>query len=577
MSNQSNIREKILYFLLGTAIIIFYFSRLFFPEQQLFSTPDFGHSDLWHFNIPVKYVYSKALKNNKFPYTVKEIGKNFPLIGENQVGAFNLQNIILYKFLPFITAFNLTYILIFLTTFIGCYSLFLEFKIAPTLSLTGALTLTFSGFFISQIVHLNLIQTASYFPILFFLLERLSKNHQKRYFAMFTFLQTQCFFAGFPQFFLIINFFFFVYLLLLKNKKNIIIYFTSISISLIFCLIQIIPSLSFTKEVGRSHGLPTNSLSAFPYSFKNLLAFFNPYIFGNPKYGTYPLFNSNWGIFWESTFYIGIVTIIIFLSTIFLRILKMTKALPKNIAAKISISHKDKSIFLIGFFSLLLGLGKYTPAFLLIQILPFSLFRNPARFIFLFMFMAIFMSFRFLNQIHQKLSTLKKNIFSSLVFFLVIPELMMKFYSYNLILPARKVLEPPPNAKLVKTSDVIYSHSPYTNWNKIFLNKGWGSKNEIESYIFLKNQLDENINALWEKSNINVYAGSIPKKQIEITNKIQNLLKINGDKISISDANLRKMKRMGITIIFSPRQIQGALRQVNLLRFKTLQIYTYRL
>ncbi len=209
MSEKNPKKLHLFYLILGLFIIILYFLRLFYPQAALYSTPDFGQSDLWNFSLPMKKIYREALQKNILPIYDQRVGNGFPVLAENQIGALNLQNIILYKFLPFVTAFNLSYVLIFATSFVGCYLLFSEFRIIPFLCFTGALIFSFSGFFVTQIVHPNLIHTAAYFPLLFYLLEKYCKYKKKSSLLLFIFFQTQCFLAGFPQFFLIINFFFF--------------------------------------------------------------------------------------------------------------------------------------------------------------------------------------------------------------------------------------------------------------------------------------------------------------------------------------------------------------------------------
>jgi len=183
----SETKQKLVFISLGFLIILIYFSRLFWPEPALFSTPDFGHSDLWHLNIPLRFSYWEALQKNQLPFWDQKIGNGFPVFAENETGALNLQNLILYRFFPFVTAFNLSYVFIFLTAFLGTILLFFEFRVHKFMSFIGALIFTFSGFFITHIIHPNLIHTASYFPLLFFLLERTNKcslSFRRKYFHL---------------------------------------------------------------------------------------------------------------------------------------------------------------------------------------------------------------------------------------------------------------------------------------------------------------------------------------------------------------------------------------------------------
>jgi hypothetical protein len=546
MMKISSFKQKLIFISLGLAIICIYFSRLFFPVPSLFSTPDFGRSDLWHQNIPLRYSYSESLQKNELPLWDQRIGNGFPVFAENQIGGLNLQNLILFRFLPFVTAFNLSYIFIFFTSFIGCFLLFNEFRINPFLSFTGALIFAFSGFFIVHIPHVNLIHAASYLPLLFFLLEKWTKTKNLSFLSLFIFFETQCFLAGSPQFFLIINLFFFLYLILMKNIKNLMLFMILLTVSLVFCLPQIIPSYHFFAQTARSGGEQISELSSYPFSPKNLISFLNPFTFGNPKIGNYPMYSNSWGVFWESTFYIGIFTFIIYLSGIFFK---------KN--------HKSSSVLKSGIFFLLLGLGKYTPFFIILQILPFSLFRVPSRFLYLFMFSIIFIAITTLNKIINRINKQNyKKIFQLSFFILVIPELLIIFYNYNLILPARIIFSKPKTTSYINSNDLVYSFGSHFNWNKIFAKNGWNTMAQVNKYQFLNNQVDSNMNIFWKINNFDVYAWGFINNFETIRNQI--LLKTLNSRtnkkynsISLRTKDFNIFEKYGINVLISPVKIQG--------------------
>lgn len=567
MKNWITDHQNFLFILLGALIIFLYFARLFFPEPALFSTPDFGLYDLWHQNIPLRYAYWQSLQKNQLPLWDQRIGNGFPIFAENQIGALNFQNLIFFKFLPFVTAFNLSYIFIFLTAFIGCFLLFNEFRINSFLSFTGALIFTFSGFFIVHIPHINLIHTASYFPILFYFLERETKYRRKKDFLFFVFFQTQCLLAGSPQFFFIINLFFFLYLFLMKKLKNLFLFLTTLLFALILCLPQIIPSIRFATNTERLENPNISGISVFPYNPKNILSFINPFIFGNPKEGTYKKFNQDWGLFWESTFYIGVITALIYLIAIFLK---------KN--------HKTKSVFLLGIIFFLLGLGKYTPLFLILQNPPFNLFRLPSRFIFIFMFSAVFLSISFLNKKNLKIKNSAVKYATCIVFFLITMfELISQFYNYNLIIPSQIIFKKPKAVKFInQKKDMIFSYATYTTWNKIFIKQGWKDKSTEKLYIFLKNQLDSDLNLLWNVKNFNAYGWETFDNYKLIANLLNEILnKRFSDKtnrINLKKNDLEIFQKFGINTIISPIEIKGdKVKQISKLNFDKTSVYIVKL
>src|SRR3990167_10664911 len=100
---------------------LWFFFDLFFPVAKLFSTPDFGQSDLWQLNYPAKFALAKALSQNSIPLWNDQIATGFPQLAEGQTGVFNLMNLLIYKFLPFKTAINVGYFFIFLSSATGSY------------------------------------------------------------------------------------------------------------------------------------------------------------------------------------------------------------------------------------------------------------------------------------------------------------------------------------------------------------------------------------------------------------------------------------------------------------------------
>src|SRR3989344_6879798 len=105
-----------------TIIILSFFSRLFYPEERLFITPDFGGSDIFDLNLPAKYSLSESLKNNQLPLWNKDIGAGFPQLAEGQIGALNMYNLVAFKFIPFPYSYNISYIVIFFTAALGAYT-----------------------------------------------------------------------------------------------------------------------------------------------------------------------------------------------------------------------------------------------------------------------------------------------------------------------------------------------------------------------------------------------------------------------------------------------------------------------
>src|SRR3990167_6367961 len=179
-------------------VVFVFFWRLFFPPS-IFITPDFGRSDLVHFNIPVKMILAEAIKNRELPLWEPRIGQGFPVFEEGQIGFFYLPNLILFAIFPFWFAFNLGYVTTFSLAAIGTYLLARSFNLNKAASYLAAITFAFSPIFTLQIHHYNLIQTASLAPWLFLLVNSFFNQRRLIFLALVPLVLSQQFFTGFPQ------------------------------------------------------------------------------------------------------------------------------------------------------------------------------------------------------------------------------------------------------------------------------------------------------------------------------------------------------------------------------------------
>src|SRR3989338_8046867 len=128
-------------------VSLIFFARLFFPTSRLFMIPDFGQSDVYHFNLPLKDILHKSLANNRWPLWTENLAAGFPVLAEGQIGTFYLPNLVLFKFLPLVPAYNLNLLLSFFTASSGMYFFCRKIRLGKISSLLSALFFTYSLFF----------------------------------------------------------------------------------------------------------------------------------------------------------------------------------------------------------------------------------------------------------------------------------------------------------------------------------------------------------------------------------------------------------------------------------------------
>lgn len=501
----------------------------------MFGTPDFGQSDLWHQNFAFKFLLSEALKLGYFPLWSKDIGMGFPLLGEGQIGMFYLPNIILFRLFDPVLAFNLSYVFIFLTTFIGSYLFGRTIKLKKISSIFLAYIFTFSGVMITHVPHINLIQVVSWIPWQFYLIEKLIKTEEKRFMFGIAFALSFQLYACYQQIVLIslmCSGLYFLFRVKQEKKVRIIFkYLLAILFGILVSLPQLLPSMELLKLSFRDAGTAIREIARFPYHPKNLLSFLNPYWFGDPRIGTYPPFSNDWGIFWESTGYIGLMPLIIAIGAL---VLKQKIKLIKFLSA-----------ILILF--IILFLGRYTPFFFVFQILPFSLFRVPSRFLIAFVWFLAIAAAIGINKV-------KYNFLVLLIILISFLDLGNFAVRYNSVISSEKWLaEPEVISVLKKDKDWfrVYCQRPIDNWNEVLNARGW---KDMDRYITFRNCLDPNQNLIWSISTVEARSGILSRRQRVWQNTLDNattLDRSNGyEKISSSGAKLLFLS--GIKYYISP-------------------------
>ncbi len=493
-----------------------------------FGTPDFGHSDIWHFNFPLKFLLSQALKAGYLPLWSKDIGTGFPVLGEGQIGVFNLYNFLAFSFLNPVLAFNLGFLVIFVTSAAGTYLFCRSLKLSNLSSLFSALIFSLSGYFATQVVHFNLLQAASFLPWEFYLAEKIFQSKQLRWKFLFAFVLSQQIYAGFPQVVMISLVGVGLYALGKKNLK----YLCSLGLTFVAGVILASPQLYANWQLShfsfRTGSVAVTTLADFPFGFKNFISFVLPYFFGDPRVGTYPHYSSTWGIFWESTPYLGILPILLAATSYFHK--KFTKI--------------TKILMLLLVISGILLLGRNTFLFFVSQIPPLSFFRVPARFLWIFVW-----SLTILATIgYERLAKWLKVI----VLVTAVLDLANFAIHYNAIINTTSWLKTPETVEILSKDQSwyrIYTNVPYVEWNKL---KGWGS---MANYYAFRNALDPNQNLFWNIPNVDYYTGLAPRRLEVYKNLID--VGVNSATVSSSSAKLLSLAGVKYFITASPLSISG--------------------
>src|SRR3990170_6220182 len=188
--------KRLLPILFITLVVIAFFWRLFYPEPKLIYSVEIIGSDIWNVYYPVKHFLSQSLKGGQLPFWSKDLGIGLPVQAEGQVGTFYLPNLILYWLLPTWLAWNLSLVFTFFLLFLGSYLFFRKLGVSRVGSLFSGFAFSFGGYFVTRIIHIAPLETASLLPWVFLAGEYLWENPNSKRFLLFGLVLSQQIFAG---------------------------------------------------------------------------------------------------------------------------------------------------------------------------------------------------------------------------------------------------------------------------------------------------------------------------------------------------------------------------------------------
>ena len=505
-------------------IIVGFFYPLFYPSPRLFFTPDHDSSDVSHFNIPFKHFLSESLKAHSLPLWSDAIGEGFPVLAQGEVGTFAITNLVLYTIFPFVTAFNLTYVTIFIMFAIGMYLVARELSLSRLVAFFCGSIFAFTGFHIVQIPHLNHLQTFSYFPFLFWIWLRMLHHPTSLIWLLAPFVFSQQIFAGHFQYVYMEAIFFFLFIAFSfkqYKKQYASLWFKFIAVILVTILlsaIQLFPTYEFFSLSNRNRYLLSFGSSSYTFglSIKEFIRALNPYILGDIRVGSFVDIYSE--SYWETLFYIGIIPLLLFLLSL-------------RLARNISFVRVFLLIFPI---LLVLSMDMKSPLYVLFSFPPFSWFRIQSRFVAYMSFLAVLLSGLSLEALTKRIrnNTVRMCVLLAFVSISVF-ELFQFGRSYNPTLDARRILDMPEFLTNINVTWPYRMHAVRSDryWRKQLYKYGWEN---IDNYLYLLNHGTPNYPMIGHIPSLTVYSGISLKKQSYFESLLEVSIKNPNKQASLS-------------------------------------------
>lgn len=243
------------YILLG---ILLAFWLVFFRE--LLSGSAYLFDDFIEQYYPGKFMSSVMLSKGIIPFWNPFIFSGMPFLADLQIAVFYPFNFALTLFVKndklSALAIQNSILLHYLLTSVFTFYLAKHFKLSGLFSLLFALMFTYSSYMMVHMIHMPLVEAATWFPLFFLLWLKFISTGKYYYPLLAGFVMALCILAGYPQvpFF---NFFFIGFYTLFVsydfyksgNIRKIIILFLGLVVTVLFTLglsaFQLLPTLEF--------------------------------------------------------------------------------------------------------------------------------------------------------------------------------------------------------------------------------------------------------------------------------------------------------------------------------------------
>lgn len=534
--------------------------------REMIVTPDFGLSDVLYVGYSSKVTLANSLRSFSLPLWNRYIGSGFPQIGF-PIGTYNPINILLFMLLPAPQAYSLGLALSLLIASCGMYLFMRGKKMTREGSFLSGITFSLSAVFTARLVHFPVIQTMCFFPYLLWCADKIvyaesvqsrsDAGHVKSFNRFFDVVQYRLKFivvgsfivgiqilTGFYQivlYSLIVSGLYVLWVLRglqtgWKSKRDIV-FALLVSVVLGFGLgsAQILPSLEFTRESIRSSGVG-EQVFRFPYPPQHLLTFIYPYLLGDPRNGTYPMYSDSWGIFWENAGYAGIIPLLL-----------------AGLAIALTLKNRGANVIhvILLIFCLLLMFGKFGPLRYLYYIPPLSLFRVPARWMFFVVFFLAFFAGTGFDILRKAIRNSSVRRFAGAMLLLITAlDLVWFATTYHLRGETRVWLKPPSTAEFLSSRPPgrIYSYGTSGFWNAVFLKHGWYGDRGNQYAMFLEG-LEPNWNVLFDIPQAGSYKVLLTNRDAAFNTILND---VDLEKGTISPAARSALNMSSVQYIISP-------------------------
>lgn len=126
-------------------------------------------------NLPLRALAGEDLRQGHLPLWNPYIWSGSPLLGGLNAGAL-YPFTWLFAFLPVLAAWTVNLVVVYVTAAVGMYALLRQQRLRPFAACLGAASFAFAGSMSAQIVHIGIVQGASWIPWMLLVEQRLARQ-----------------------------------------------------------------------------------------------------------------------------------------------------------------------------------------------------------------------------------------------------------------------------------------------------------------------------------------------------------------------------------------------------------------
>jgi hypothetical protein len=349
-------------------LIQIFFYRVVFLDNY------FYWRDLLSHSYPAKKIFVDTVLNGDLPLWNPYISLGIPYLADLSNQPLYFFNLIFLVF-PAGNAMNITILLHYLLCGIFTYLFVKQILNNRLIGLFGSIVFVFCGYSISVSCNIEYLAAIVWIPATFWAYYRLLNTCKILYIFLSGFFLSMLIFCGDPMAFYYLSGFLVLRSLfeLQKGKSNkyiLIFLFLTLTSSLVYAAVQLLPSIELVRLSVRNTGLDFKEATMWSFNPLRLLEFYLPFYFGNnfpyPVYwGTF-LHTGEYDIPWVESIYAGIIPLMLALCSFYYS------------------QTKEKVFWMaLTLISLVLAFGCFTPVYkLLFSFIPyFDSFRYPEKLI----------------------------------------------------------------------------------------------------------------------------------------------------------------------------------------------------